>query len=188
MIEALHSKYLWHPGRVFNLCPLFVLDLNHLDQWNTLLFVGGEIFQLTNMVTPLGNEVVYHSFWSSSVCKSCPNLSSFFNSLQSDLLSDWLRLGLKPPDMFRSESFWYFMLCFHTQFNSICLDIAFFWLDPSLFLCFGHLQGTTHVLLARSGATAWIQWARSGSNLKLPVSSFICAVLGRPCNRLWVLR
>ena len=47
MIEASHSRYLWRLGRVFNLCPLFVLDMNHSDQWNTLLSIGGEIFQLT---------------------------------------------------------------------------------------------------------------------------------------------
>ena len=33
-----------------NLCPLFVLDLNQSDQWNTLLSVGGEIFQLTEVI------------------------------------------------------------------------------------------------------------------------------------------
>ena len=54
MIEALHSRYLRCLGRVFNLCRLFVLDLNHSDQWNTLLSAGGEIFHLTNLVTPLG--------------------------------------------------------------------------------------------------------------------------------------
>ena len=58
MIEALHSRYLWHLGRVFNLYPLFVLDLNHSDQWNTLLSTGGEIFQLTNMATLLGNSYI----------------------------------------------------------------------------------------------------------------------------------
>ena len=57
-IEALHSRYLWRIGRVFNLSPLFFLDLNHSDQWNTLLSAGGEIFQLTNLATPLGNSCV----------------------------------------------------------------------------------------------------------------------------------
>ena len=43
-LEASHSRCLRRPGRVFNLCPWFVLDLNHSDQWNTLLSAGGEIF------------------------------------------------------------------------------------------------------------------------------------------------
>ena len=48
-IEASHSRYLRHPGRVFNLCRSFVLDLNHSGQWNTLLSAKGEIFQLTTI-------------------------------------------------------------------------------------------------------------------------------------------
>ena len=35
----------------------------------------------------------------------------------------------------RSESFWPFMLCFHTQFNIIFHDLVFFWLDLSFSLC-----------------------------------------------------
>ena len=155
-IKALHSRYLQHLGRFINLCDLFVLDLNHSDQWNTLLSAGGEIFRSTNMATLLGSSCI-QSFWSSSVCNSCPNPGSIFlNSLQSNLLSDLYYLGLKFLDLFRSESFRFFMLCYHFQFDSIYLDLSFFWLDPSLFLCFGHLQGTTHVLLARSSATSWV--------------------------------
>ena len=46
-IKSLYYSYLRHLGRVFNLCILFLLDLNHSYQWNTLLSAGGEIFQLT---------------------------------------------------------------------------------------------------------------------------------------------
>ena len=58
MIEASNFRYLWRLGRVFNIYPIFVLDLNHSDQWNTLLSAGGEIFQLTNLVTPLGLKII----------------------------------------------------------------------------------------------------------------------------------
>ena len=152
-IEALHSRYLRHLRRVFNLCPLFVLDLNHSDQWNTLLSTGSEIFQLTNLATSMGNRYMYQLFWSSSVLNSCPNLGSFSNSLQSDLLSDLVNLGLKLPDLFRSESFQSFMPYFHTQSSSIHRDLVFFWLDLSFSLCFGHLYGIEPMLCTRSGAT-----------------------------------
>ena len=153
-IEASHSRYLRPPGRVFNLCCSFVFDLNHSDQWNTLLSIGGEIFQLTNLATPLGNRDMYELFWSSSVLNSCLNPGSFSNSLQSDLLSDLVNLGLKLLDLFRSESFQPFMLYFYTQSISLYPDLVFFWLDLSFSLCFGFLQGTAHVLLARISATA----------------------------------
>ena len=62
------------------------------------------------------------SRWGIDICISCsdlpqffnsyPNLGSFSNSLQSDLLSDLVYLVLKLPDLFRSESFRPFMLCF----------------------------------------------------------------------------
>ena len=57
-IKALHSGYLQRLGRVVSLCDLFVLDLNHSNQWNTLLSAGGEIFRLTH---PHGScsEMVY---------------------------------------------------------------------------------------------------------------------------------
>ena len=142
-IEASHSRYLRRPGRVFNLCPSFVLYLNHSDQWNTLLSAEGEIFQLTNLVTLLGNRDMYQLFWSSSVLNSCPNPASFSNSLQSDFLSDLVHLGLKLPDLFRYESFWPFVLCFYTQSSSFDLDLVFFWLELLFSLCFGILQGTT---------------------------------------------
>ena len=99
-------------------------------------------------------ELVYQLFWSSSVCNSCPNPSSiFFNSLQLDLLFDLHYLGLKFPDLFRSESFRSFMLCFHTQFNSIFLDIVFSDLIHRSFF-FSHLQGTAPMLCTRSVAIA----------------------------------
>ena len=80
-------------------------------------------------------ELVFQLFWSSSVCKSCPNPGSvFFNSFQSDLLSDLYYLGWKFPDLFRSESFRFFMLCYHFQFDSIHLDLVFFIYSIILFL------------------------------------------------------
>ena len=93
-------------------------------------------------------------FWSFSVCNSCLNpLSIFFNSFQSDLLSDSYYLGLKFPDLFRSESF-FFMLCYHIQFDSIYLDLVFFDMIHCSLSFFGHLQGTAIELCTRSGATA----------------------------------
>ena len=94
---------------------------------------------------------------------SCPNPGSFSNSLQSDLLSDLVYLGLKLPNLFRSELFRSVVRCFHTQFNSIFPDLVFFCLDPSFFLCFGHLQGTAPMLCMRSGATAWTKWIVHGA-------------------------
>ena len=125
-IKALYSRYLQRLGRVLNLYPLFVLDINHSDQWNTLLSAGGEIFQLTNLVTILGNRYMYQLFRFSSVLNSCPNPGSFSNCLQSDLLSDLVNLGLKFPNLFISESFRPFMLCFHTQSSSFFLDLVLF--------------------------------------------------------------
>ena len=55
------------------------------------------------------------------------------------------------------------MLYFHTQFNSIFLDLVCFWLDPSFLLHFGHLQGTTPTLCTRSGATTWTKWTVRGA-------------------------
>ena len=138
-IEASHFGYLWRPGRVFNLCPSFVLDVNHSDQWNTLLSAEGEKFHLTNLETLLGNRDMYQLFWSSSDLNSCPNPGSFSNSLQSDLLSDLVLLGLKLPDLFKYESFQSFVLCFYTQSSSFDLDLVFFWVDLSFSLCFGIL-------------------------------------------------
>ena len=60
-VIALHSGYLWHLGRVFNLCPLFVLDINHSYQWNTLLSVGGEIFQ--PFKSSSSSDLDHHSIW-----------------------------------------------------------------------------------------------------------------------------
>ena len=85
-------------------------------------------------------ELVYQLFWSSSVYNSCPNPGSvFFNSFQSDPLFDLYYLGLKFPNLFRSESFQSFMLCYHIQFNSICLDLVFLDLIHHSLFCFGHL-------------------------------------------------
>ena len=154
-IKALYSRYLQCLGRFFNICPLFVLDLNHSDQWNTLLSAGGEIFQLTNLVTLLGISCI-QLFWSSSVYNSCMNPSSiFFNSFKWDLLSNLYYLGLKFPDLFISESFRFFMLFYHFQFDNIYLDLVFFDLIHHSLFCFGHLQGTAVMLCTRSGATAW---------------------------------
>ena len=133
---------------------------------------------------------MYQLFWSSSVYNSCPNLGSFFNSPQSDLLSDLVYLGLKLPDLFRSESFRSFMPCFHTQYSSIHLDLVFFWPNPSFSLCFGHLQGTAPMLYMKSGATVWTKWAvrgattcnplaRSGDVLETLCQHLRSAVLGR---------
>ena len=88
-IEASHSRYLRCPGRVFNLYPSFVLDLNHSDQWNTLLSAEGEIFQLTNMATLLGNRYMYQLFWSSLVLQLLSE-SMLLLQLSSVISAIWL--------------------------------------------------------------------------------------------------
>ena len=138
-IKASHSRYLWCPGRVFNLCRSFVLDLNHSNQWNTLLFKK----------VKYSSRQIWWLHWGIDICiswsdlpqffNSCPNSGSFSNSLQSDLLSDSVNLGLKLPDLFRSKSFWPFMLCFYTKSISLYPDLVFLWLDLSFSLCFGIL-------------------------------------------------
>ena len=90
----------------------------------------------TNKSSNSVGESSIQLFWSSSVCNSCLNPGFvFFNSFQSDLLFDLYYLGLKFPDLFRSELFRSFMLCYHNQFDSIFLDLVFSYLiHHSLFV------------------------------------------------------
>ena len=162
-IEASHSRYLRRPGRVFNLFLSFVLDLNHSDQWNTLLSAEGEIFLLTSLETLLGIRYMYLLFWSSSVLQL---LSESRLLLQLSSVRSTIWLSPFKFETSRSIQIWaisIFMLCFHTQFSSVYLYLVFFWLDPSFSLCFGNLQGTTPTLCTRRGATAWAEWAVHGA-------------------------
>ena len=68
------------------------------------------------------------------------------------------------------------MLCFHTQFNIIFLDLVFPNLIHCSFFCFGHLQGTAPMLCTRSGATSWIEWSIHGATA--------CILLARSSARI----
>ena len=141
----------------------FVLDLNHSDQRNNFYPQKVKYYWLQIWWLRWGLET--YISWSDlpQFLNSCLNLGPISNSLQSDLLSDSMNFGLKLLDLLRFEVFQLFMLF-------ITLNILFFtliWSSSNLIcrspLCFGFIKGTTLMLLARSGATAWTQLAARGA-------------------------
>ena len=104
-IKASYSRYLQRLGGVINLCDLFVLDLNHSNQRNTLLSTRGEIFQLINLATLLGIDVF-----------SC-----------SDLPQSATLVRIRAPFSSTLFSHIYFMICIIWVWNfQICSDLSHF--------------------------------------------------------------
>ena len=119
-----HSRYLRYPGRVFILCHSFVLDLNHSDQRNSFYLQKVKYSYSQIWKLHLGMNVCIIRSNLPHFFNSCPNPSSFSNSLQSDLLSKSVNLGSKLLDLSRSELFQTFMLFF-------ILNLSFFSLIQS---------------------------------------------------------
>ena len=125
---------------------------------------------------------------------SYPNLGSISNSLQSDLLFDWVNFGLKLSNLFRYELFQLFMLFLTINPSIFALILSFSDLICHSPLCFGSIQGTALMLLARSGATAWtllaargatawVLLSRSGARLEPLCQDPSSTVPGRPCSK-----
>ena len=153
-----HSRCLRHPRKVFILCRSLICSGSEpFRPEEQLMSVEGEIFLVTNLATPLGNEIYINWYDLPQFLNSCLNLGSISNSLQLDLPFDLVNFGLKLSDLFRSELFWLFMLFFTINPSIFSLIWSFSDLIFRSPLCFGFIQGTTHVLLARSGATTWVK-------------------------------
>ena len=137
-----NSRCLRHSRKVFILYRSLICSRSEpFRPEEQLLSAEGEIFLVTNLVTPQGIDT--YISWSDipQFLNSCSNPGSISNSLQSDLQSDSVNFGLKLLDMFRSEVFQLFMLFFYSQCIRFYLDLIFFWLDLSFSFVFWIYSG-----------------------------------------------
>ena len=68
LLSNQHSRCLRLPGGVFILCrSLICSGFEPFRPEEQLLSAEGEIFLVTNLVTPLGNRYIYQLLWSSSI-------------------------------------------------------------------------------------------------------------------------
>ena len=135
--QSRNSRYLRYPGRVFILCRPFVLDVNHSDQRNNFCPQKVKYSCLQIWWLHWGVDMCISWYDLPQFFNSCPNPSSFSNSLQSDLLSNSVDFGLKPPDLSRSKLFSTFYALSHSQSINFYPDLVFLWLDMSFSMCFG---------------------------------------------------